>query len=255
MNRRILSLALLMPWVAQGQPAAFNFDSGAMPAPCILESKRTAEPRRGVSVEPGRDEVRASGVLVTEDAARGGVFIRTLPYDDTLGEAFSQLTVCLAFRASPLSSSPVFLERLVGGTSRNPGVFRFRSQSNSGDDHERRGTLRLYVGTAEGKTISVASTTPWIQQENAWNWVGVVFNKGRVVFYLNGERLGDEVQLSVEEIPGTGEASYFLRGGYGFAGAFDDLVIVPGKAFTDEDMLTLYTQGVNSEEIIKKLKE
>lgn len=255
MNRLILYTTILIPLVTQGQPAAFNFESGAMPAPCVLESKRTAEPRKGVAVQPGTDEARAGSVMVTGDASRGGVFIRALSDDDTLGESLSQLTVCLAFRASPLSASPVFLERIVGGTSRNPGVFRFRSQSNSKDDHERRGTLRLYVGNSEGQTVTATSTISWIQQDNVWNWVGMVFDKGRVVFYLNGERLGDEVRLSVEEIPSPGESSYYLRSGYGFVGAFDDLVIIPGKAFTDEDMSAIYKQGITSEETIKKLKE
>ena len=226
--KRIICATLSFPLAVLGQPVAFNFDSGEMSASCILDSGRTAKPKD--SALPDHDEARGSGVLVMENAERGGVFIKAPQTgDDVLEKAISQLTFCMAFRASPLSASPVFLERLAGGSSENVGFFRFRSQSNAVDDFERRGTFRFYTKGADGKSISATSTAPWIQQDNTWNWVGMVFDKGRVAFYLNGERLGEEIKLPLEEIPGISDSSYYMRGGYGFVGSLDDLVIIPGK--------------------------
>lgn len=256
MNKRIICMVLAIPLAALGQPAVFNFDSGEIPASCVLDSGRTAQPK-GNFVQPGTDETRASGVFITEDEGRGGVFIRSpRADDDVMGQALSAFTVCLAFRASsPLSASPIFLERLVGSTSGNAGFFRFRSQSNSGSDNERRCTFRFGVKSAKGEDVNATSTVPWIQQENVWNWVGMVFDKGRVTFYLNGERAGDDIHLPVEEIPAADGKSYYIRGGYGFVGAFDDLAFIPGKAFTDDEMQEAYKQGISSEEILRKIKE
>lgn len=253
MNKRIICAMLALPLTALGQPSAFNFDAGDTTAFCILDSERTAKPKD--SVHPDSDGERG-GILVMENADRGGVFIKSpQPAEDVLGAPISQLTVCMAFRASPLSASPVFLERLVGGTSENNGFFRFRSQSHSKDDYEKRGTMRFAIKDAEGKSHNATSTVPWIQQDNTWNWVGLVFDKGLVVFYLNGDRLGDGIHLPVEKIPGADASSYYVRAGYGFVGALDDLVVIPGKAFTDAEMQAVYEKGINSEEILKKLKE
>lgn len=255
MIRHVLCAALAIPLVAVGQPVVFDFESGQLPASCILESGRVAQPK-GDFVRAGADEVRGGGVFLTENAERGGVFIRSSRADaDVLTESLPALTVCVAFRANPLSASPVFLERLAGGSSENAGFFRFRSQSNDGDDNERRGTLRFYTKGADGRAVSATSTVPWIQQANAWNWVGLVFDKGRVTFYLNGERLGDDISIPLEEIPTTDGNSYYLRGGYGFVGAFDDLAILPGKAFTDDEMQAAYRHGIGSKELRNKLKE
>ncbi len=248
--------ALASPLVAWAQPAVFTFESGQWPEYCVLESGRAARPK-GDTARVGKDEHgRKSGVCLTADPNRGGVFIHSpQPDTDVLGEPLAALTVSLTFRSSLVSRSPVFFERLVGGTSENTGFFRFRAQSNSGDELERWGNLRLYTKTAEGKSIAVVSTASWIQQEDVWNQVGLVFKHGRVVFYVNGERLGDEVELPLEAIPGAEGRSYYLRSAYGFVGAFDDLVVLPGKALTDEQMRNLYKQEIDGEEIKKKFKE
>jgi len=220
---------------------AFTFESGGFPDVCILDSGRNAKPKgNGSVIGPDETGGRSSQVCLTQDAERGGVFIVSEnPGADPLGAELKALTIILAFRASPASPSPVFVERLVGGSSNNPGFFRFRSQSNSGDTKERTGTLRFYLNPVAGESLSAASTAPWTQIENAWNWVGLVFDHGRVRFYLNGERLGDEVNLPVESIPGAEGKPYAIRAGYGFTGALDDLVILPGKALGDEEMQEL----------------
>lgn len=252
--KRIICAALAFPLVALGQPVAFDFDSGETTASCILDSGRTAKPKD--SAHPDHNEARGSGVFIMENSERGGVFIKSpQPDDDVLGKAISQLTVCMAFCASPLSQAPTFLERLVGSTASNKGFFRFRSQSHSKDDNEKLGTMRFEVRDEQGNPYSAASTIPWIQQNNTWYWVGLVFDKGRITFYLNGEQLGDEIQLPLEEIPGSEGLSYFWRGGYGFIGAFDDLLIIPGNALTDAEMQAIYEKGIGNEKIIKKLKE
>ncbi len=246
-----------VPALVYGVDATFfNFESGLLPDNCALDSGRTAE-EKGENAYAETEEGKTNGsvVCVTQDVNRGGVFVRSRRPDDALGGELSAFTVCFAFRASPLSATPVFLERLVGGTSDNTGFFRFRSQSNSGGGGgEQRGTFRFYTKDASGNSVSVTSSVPWIQQENNWYWVGMVFDKGRVAFYLDGERVGDELFLPVESIAGSDGRSYFLRSGYGFVGAFDDLAIVPGRAFSDEEMRAIYKQGINTPEMIQKLK-
>lgn len=236
--------------------AAFNFETG-FPESCILESGRTARPKNDMARVGADEKGRSSNVCLSENPNRGGVFIRPVePADtDALGKSFPALTVCMAFRASPASSSPTFLERLVGGTSDHVGFFRFRSQMSSGDDHERRGTLRFSTKTPGGESEGAASTESWILQENVWNWVGVVFDRGRVAFYVNGERLGNVVDLPLEEIPGAEGSPYFVRAGYGFSGAFDDLFVLPGKALTEQQMRDLYQKGIQDGEIKKFIQQ
>lgn len=235
---------------------AFTFESGIFPDSCILESGRTTQPKgETATLAPDETGEKASQVCNTLDSERGGVFIRSEhPESDPLAEPLEALTISLSFRSSPVTPSPVFLERLAGGSSDNPGFFRFRSQSNSGDTKERTGTFRLYLNTPTGESLSATSTAPWTLRENIWNSVALVFNRGRVLFYLNGERLGDEVVLPLEAIPGTNGSPYFLRAGYGFTGAFDDLVIVPGKALADEDIQKLHQENLSPDNLQELLK-
>lgn len=247
---------LLAPLIAGATPMAFTFETGEPPDACELGSNFLTAPKHE-SVTHAKDENRPNGpgVCITGDEPRGGVFIREgREQKGVMDEPLKSLTLAVAFRSNPVSATPVFVERLVRSSSSNPGFFRFRAQRNGGDDQERRGTLRFTAMGNEGKTLSAASTIAWSQVSDAWNWVGLVFNEGKVTFYLNGEVLGDELETELKEIPGADGASHFVRGGYGFVGAFDDLVILPNKALTADEMRLLFQKGPADGEVKSTLQ-
>lgn len=256
MKRLVYFAAILLsPVVAVGAPMAFTFETDQLPDTCELGSGSLTDAKHE-SVKHAKDENRTNGpgVCMTGDEARGGVVIRSPQgQKGIMDEALKSLTIAVAFRSNPVSASPVFAERLVQSTSGHPGFFRFRAQRNGGDDQERQGTLRFTATGEQGASVSAASKVAWSQMADAWNWVGVVFNEGTVTFYLNGEVLGDEQAVSLKEIPGANGASHFVRAGYGFQGAFDDLVILPNKALTPDEMRRLFLKGPADEEVKREL--
>lgn len=244
----LLLLAVASPNLLASDPAGFDFEFGEFPGDGILDSGRRVEPK-GEFVRTGADPLgeRKGKVCLTEDASRGGVFVRPESKEgDPLGGALSALTVCLSFEASPVSASSIFLERLVAGSSATPGFFRFGNQSNTGDDLQRTGTLRFYAFNEKGQPVVATSTEPWVQDEKVWHWVACVIEPGRVTFYLDGDRLGDPVEIDLQGIAAAGDQSYFLRAGYGFLGAFDDLLVVPNQALTGEQLQLVRDKGMTS---------
>lgn len=247
---------MFAPLMAVAAPMAFTFETGELPDSCELDSGLLTSTKHE-SVTHGRDENRPNGpgVCITGDEGRGGVTVREGHGQKlVMDEPLKSLTLAIAYRSNPVSASPVFVERMVRSSSSNPGFFRFRAQRNGGDDHERRGTLRFTATAGEGKGIAATSTIAWSEVADAWNWVGLVFNDGKVTFYLNGEVLGDEVETELKEIPGAEAASHFVRAGYGFIGAFDDLVILPNKALTPDEMRQLYLKGPSNAEVKSTLR-
>lgn len=245
----LLASAVLLPAAAFGQAVAFTFETPGLPATCELGSGgETAT--KSAAVRHEHDAEREGGVCVTEDVERGGVFVRDgMKGTGAMAEPVKQMTVAMAFRSNPVSTSPVFMERIVASSSNTPGFFRFRAQRNGGDDHERRGTLRFGVTGPDGQGHTATSTISWSQLANAWNWVGMVYDQGRVTFYLNGEELGEPVEVPVQEIPGTEGRSYFVRSGYSFIGAFDDLVFLPQKALSSDEMRALFQKGPTDDSV------
>lgn len=256
--RGILIIGLLLvAVVARAEESlVFDFESGALPANSLAEGAWEAgSSDPGVLVALDEAGTRAGQVCLTGDEAKGGLFLRAYEGDESLlRQGRDEFTVSLAVRAGPVSASPVFFERLSGGSSQKTGLMRFRSQGNSGDDHGRKGTLRFYVRDENGEMRTATSTVPWQQAEGVWHQVAFVFSAGSVTFYLDGERLGDPVDLGLARIPDVPDPTSYVRVGYGFKGSMDDLVILPGKALSEDQIRTLHQDGVKAVETLGLLR-
>lgn len=256
MKRYVLILSFIVghaPLLVASEAAGFDFEFDEFPGEAVLESGAQLD-RPDDSVRTGPDPlgVRAGKVCLTEDPDRGGVFLshNSATYD-AMGEPLSALTICMTFESDPLSSTSVFLQRMVKGSATTPGSFRFKNQSNTGDDNQRSGFLSFSVSDKNGESVSAMSASRWGQDKGTWYGVACVFDAGRVTFYLDGERWGEPVEMGLKEIPSPGEGTYYLRAGFGFQGAFDDLLILPGRALTDDEIRTVWEKGVAAVEPAK----
>ncbi len=247
----IVLLLMLSPWVSiAAEGMIFDFESGIFPNDSLQGGNAWLQPADvGVQIESDQVDKSRGNVCTNDNENRGGVVLRSKQIDNAiLRDAWSTLTVCLLFRASPVSTTPVFFERLSAASSDHVGFFRFSNQSNSGDDHIRKGTLRINARKETGEVVSAISTLPWVQMDSTWHWVAFVFDAGKVRFLVDGEPLGEPIDLQLNQIPAVKDEKYLLRSGFGFRGGFDDLLILPGRALTDDQLKTIYKKGIQSAE-------
>lgn len=235
-----------------GQPAGFTFSGGNFPEACVLQSNRNLVPvNQLAAITFDSQSQPPDGICLTGDASRGGVYLKSdNPEADSLFQAMKAFTVSLRIRFDTVSNSPIFFERMLGSTNKNPGYFRFGNQSNTGDAKERRGTLRFLVTDPSGNYQQVASSESWIQIQEQWATVGLTFDQGAVQFYVNGEPLGEPQKITVEQIPsGAPDLTRHIRAAFGFEGAFDDLLVVPDQALSPEQMQAVYQNGIQGSAI------
>ena len=238
-----------------GDAAAFDFEREGPSSPCLLGSGRDAV---AADKEAGFKKENRGGVethvLAFSNGARSGAVIRCpAGHGDAIFGPLGQLTLSLAFRSDPVVATPCYFQR-INGSSTRPGFLRFNSQNNSGDELERKGTFRFTVTDADGKNHTAASTAPWEARHGEWHRVAVVFDKGNVRFYLDGELWGNPVAIPLEVIPESEARPESIRAGFGFSGAIDDLVIAPGRALSGREIKQLHEEGPAAPEVRAFLK-
>ncbi len=227
------------PLAAESPGAVFDFEAKEFPVGARGEAPYTA---RGKHASLRREAAPRNGVAAVEEE-KGEVSILLTPDDVLLGE-LEALTVSIFYKVDEAVSTPVYVKR-IRNSSGNVGYFSFINQNNSGDEAERRGTFRFGVTTEEGGK-GVASTESWALTPGKWNAVAAVFEKGVVSFYLNGDPVGRPQELGVAAIPAMEGGKGSLRTGGGYVGLLDDLVVLPNRALTPEEVRALHTQGLEA---------
>jgi len=248
---RLCTLAVALALVSTGSsvlggtsPLVFDFSSGGIPP----QGSRFDEDRKIVarkSAEITATEAmlgarKIHGILLAETSTAKDGFRLALPEGDPVYGALTSLTVSLVVRVDVAERSPTFFHRLRGKRSA-PGYFSFEGSRDS-----TGGLLQLgFRFSTENGGESVVATEPIEIPEGKWVQVAMVYTGEEVRFYCDGKRVGAPVPTLQKAIPEISadrcDLSIFgIRGGVG------EVVVAPNRAFSDEQILSLYSKGLET---------
>jgi len=246
----VASLALLpaAAWAEGPLTLATGFDDGRLPA--TLKGGRLVE---GVGdgaqarVENIGGERGSVAVLQLPEKGEGdrGLQISADQRDPLHGE-LSVFSIGMRFKAEEAPRTAVFFQRMMA-SRKKPGFFAFYSQSNAERNGSRIATFRFTATGMEGTPQTIASKPTWTFTPGKWHHVLMIFNRGQVQFFLDGEALGETEKLpSLETIPALQRSSKSFRMAIGFEGSVDDIVIRLNEALTPEEVRKHFTLGTAS---------
>jgi len=235
MRTRILLsiLPLLLLTVAHGAPpdVVYLFDDIDRPMEAVDAGHITRDIKLTAGSHISEEEPRfGKGSLLIQGGQRAATAGWYAPLESVLefADETEKMTMTLWIRATEVGSVPLVRRSQFSG--KDPGTFGFHLD----------GVGRLVFSIDKQKVQSA----PIGLQAGQWTHLAVTFDKGAVIFYVNGEEAAS-MPIEVEKVPMAslkGSFSGFLNAPVGLFA--DDFGFFGNRTLTADDIKQLYQEGL-----------